>query len=307
MSQKTIYRNFLFISLTGLVIFSCTSIKQNTMNRQNAFDWQGHRGARGLVPENTIPAMYKAIDLGATTLEMDVVITKDKQVILSHEPFFNHEIASKPDGTAVTIQEEKQLNIFKMSYAATQRYDVGLRGNARFPQQQKIAITKPLLLQVIDSADAYARQQHKPLPFYNIETKTQAATDGVFHPDPKTFVDLLIAVIQNKKIADRVTIQSFDIRTLQYLHQQYPAIPTVLLIEGDDKRNLQQQLSALGFTPYAYSPHYSLVNAAMVAECKKQNMQLIPWTVNNLNEMKRLRELGVKGIISDYPNLFYFP
>lgn len=307
MSYQSAYRNLLVILLTGLVLFSCIPIKQNKMNRNYSFDWQGHRGARGLVPENTIPAMYKAIDLGATTLEMDVVITKDKQVLLSHEPFFNHEIASKPDGNAVTIQEEKQLNIFQMSYAATQRYDVGLRGNARFPKQHKMAITKPLLLQVIDSADAYARQQHKPLPFYNIETKTQATTDGVFHPDPKTFVDLLVSIIQHKKITDRVTIQSFDIRTLQYLHEQYPAIPTALLIEGDDKRSLQQQLSELGFTPYAYSPHYSLVNAAMVADCKKQNMQLIPWTVNNLDEMKRLRKLGVNGIISDYPNLFYFP
>ncbi|WP_051408685.1 glycerophosphodiester phosphodiesterase family protein [Sediminibacterium sp. C3] len=277
------------------------------MNRNYSFDWQGHRGARGLVPENTIPAMYKAIDLGATTLEMDVVITKDKQVLLSHEPFFNHEIASKPDGNAVTIQEEKQLNIFQMSYAATQRYDVGLRGNTRFPQQQKMAITKPLLLQVIDSADAYAKQQKKALPHYNIETKTQPSTDGIFHPDPKTFVDLLVSVIQNKKITNRVTIQSFDIRTLQYLHQQYPSIPAVLLIEGEDKRSLDQQLSELGFTPFAYSPHFSLVNAAMVADCKKQNMQLIPWTVNNLDEMKRLRKLGVNGIISDYPNLFYFP
>ncbi|MEO0066867.1 MAG: hypothetical protein RI983_2193 [Bacteroidota bacterium] len=307
MNQNIYYRTLLGTFIAGLIIFSCTSAKQNKMNRNYSFDWQGHRGARGLVPENTIPAMYKAIDLGATTLEMDVVITKDKQVILSHEPFFNHEIASKPDGTAVTIQEEKQLNIFQMSYAATQRYDVGLRGNERFPKQQKMAITKPLLLQVIDSADAYAKQLKKVLPYYNIETKSQPSTDGVFHPDPKTFVDLLIAVIQNKKIADRVTIQSFDIRTLQYLQQQYPAIPTVLLIEEDDKRSLDQQLSVLGFIPYAYSPHYSLVNAAMVAECMKLNMKLIPWTVNNLAEMKRLRELGVDGIISDYPNLFYAP
>lgn len=307
MSYQLINRNLLVILFAGLIVLSCTSIKQNKMERNYSFDWQGHRGARGLVPENTIPAMYKAIDLGASTLEMDVVITKDKQVILSHEPFFNHEITSKPDGAPVSIQEEKQLNIFQMSFAATQRYDVGLRGNARFPQQQKIPVTKPLLLQVIDSADAYARQQHKALPFYNIETKTQPATDGIFHPDPKSFVDILVAVIQNKKITDRVTIQSFDIRTLQYLHQQYPVISTVLLIEGDDKRTLQQQLADLGYIPYVYSPHYSLVNAAMVAECKKHNMQLIPWTVNNLAEMKRLRLLGVNGIISDYPNLFYFP
>ncbi len=307
MIQNLHYR-YLFLFFFSIILMdACTPIKQNKMNRNYSFDWQGHRGARGLVPENSIPAMYKAIDLGATTLEMDVVITKDKQVILSHEPFFSHEITTNPNGTAVTIQEEKKLNIFQMSYAATQRYDVGLRGNARFPQQHKMAVKKPLLLQVIDSADAYAIQQKKALPYYNIETKSHPSTDGVFHPDPKSFVDLLVAVIQNKKITDRVTIQSFDIRTLQYLHQQYPDIPTVLLIESEDKRTLQDHLAALGYTPYAYSPHYSLVNAVMVAECKKLNMQLIPWTVNNLKEMKRLRELGVNGIISDYPNLFYFP
>ena len=97
----------------------------NQHNNIKTFDWQGHRGARGLVPENTIPAMLKAIDLGAVTLEMDAVITADKQVILSHEPFFNHEITTKPDGTLVSKTEEKQLNIYTMSYAATQRFDVG--------------------------------------------------------------------------------------------------------------------------------------------------------------------------------------
>ncbi|MCY7329566.1 MAG: glycerophosphodiester phosphodiesterase, partial [Saprospiraceae bacterium] len=91
------------------------------------FDLQGHRGCRGLMPENTIPAMLRAVDLNVNTLEMDVVITADGQVILSHEPFFNHEITTKPDGTPVTGVEEKQLNIYKMTYAQTTRYDVGLR------------------------------------------------------------------------------------------------------------------------------------------------------------------------------------
>lgn len=271
------------------------------------FDWQGHRGARGLVPENTIPAMIKAIDLGAVTLEMDAVITADKQVILSHEPFFNHEITTKPDGTAVSKAEEKQLNIYTMSYATTQRYDVGLKGNTRFPQQQKMAATKPLLLDVIEAADQYALSKNKPLPFYNIETKSQPSTDNQYHPSPKEFVDLLVAVIKHKKISDRVTVQSFDIRTLQYLHQQYPSIATVLLIEDYNKKTLNAQLQELGFTPTVYSPHYSLVNEAMVKDCKLKGMRLVPWTVNDLATMKNLRALGVNGIISDYPNLFYFP
>lgn len=297
------------IFIMGVIIgfFSCNSTKMNQQNKMTQFDWQGHRGARGLVPENTIPAMIKAIDLGAVTLEMDAVITADKQVILSHEPFFNHEITTKPDGTPVSKEEEKQLNIYTMSYAATQRYDVGLKGNPRFPQQQKMAITKPLLLDVIEAADQYALSKNKPLPFYNIETKSQPSTDNQYHPSPKEFVDLLVAVIKHKKISDRVTVQSFDIRTLQYLHQQYPSIATVLLIEDYNKKTLIEQLQELGFTPTVYSPHHSLVNEALVKECKAKKMKLVPWTVNDLATMKRLRSLGVDGIISDYPNLFYFP
>ncbi|TAD92912.1 MAG: glycerophosphodiester phosphodiesterase, partial [Bacteroidetes bacterium] len=102
--------------------------KSNVMvNEAARFDLQGHRGCRGLLPENTIAAMLKAIDLGVTTLEMDVVITADSQVVLSHEPFFNHEISTKPNGNQVTEAEEKDLNIYKMGLAQVQAYDVGLR------------------------------------------------------------------------------------------------------------------------------------------------------------------------------------
>lgn len=294
--------------ISGMILlYSCTSTKMNQLINSNSFDWQGHRGARGLVPENTIPAMYKAIDLGAVTLEMDVVVTADKQVILSHEPFFNHEITTKPDVSPVSKAEEKQLNIYTMSYAATQRYDVGLKGNPRFPQQQKMEATKPLLLDVIEAADQYALAKNKALPFYNIETKSLKETDRLYHPAPKEFVDLLVAIIKHKKIINRVTVQSFDIRTLQYLHQQYPTIATVLLIEGDNKKTISAQLQELGFIPTTYSPHHSLVNADLVKECKVKGMKLVPWTVNDLPTMQKLRAMGVDGIISDYPNLFYFP
>src|SRR6187551_2069349 len=97
------------------------------------FDKQGHRGCRGLMPENTIPAMLKAIDLGVTTLEMDVVFTKDKVAILSHEPFFNHDITTTPGGQFITQKEERTFNIFQLNLAETQKYDVGLKPNPRFP------------------------------------------------------------------------------------------------------------------------------------------------------------------------------
>lgn len=275
-----------------------------------SFDKQGHRGCRGLMPENTIPAMLHALDLGVTTLEMDVVFTKDSVAILSHEPFFNHEISSVFAVNYATRYEpvpeakEKSYNIFKMTFAETQQYDVGMKPHPRFPQQQKMAVTKPRLADLFDSVRTYMMTRRKPFPYYNIETKTQPATDNIFHPAPEAFVDMLMKVIDEKQVADFVTIQSFDIRTLQYLHKIRPAISTALLIEDYDKRSLEDQLKKLGFTPSIYSPHYSLVTQPLLDKCHGQNIKVIPWTVNDKKEIERLKAMGVDGIISDYPNLF---
>src|SRR5688572_22072486 len=116
-----------------------------------SFDAQGHRGCRGLMPENTFQAMKEALDLGVTTLEMDIVFTKNMQPVLSHEPFFNHEITTKPDGTYVTEAEERSLNIYKMSYEEVKTYDVGLKPHPRYPHQKKLAACKPLLSDLLDS------------------------------------------------------------------------------------------------------------------------------------------------------------
>ena len=167
------------------------------------FDKQGHRGCRGLMPENTIPAFRKAIQLGVTTLEMDAVITKDKRVILSHEPFFNHEITTKSDGSFIKEEEEKLFNIYEMTYEQTMQFDFGLKAHPRFPQQHKIKVSKPLLTDVIDFAESYTKELSIPFVQYNIETKCLPDTDTVFHPQPEEFVELLIQVIFEKKIKAR--------------------------------------------------------------------------------------------------------
>lgn len=269
-----------------------------------AFDKQGHRGCRGLMPENTLPAMLKAIDLGVTTLEMDAVITADERVILSHEPFFNHDITTKADGSFVTAADEKSLNIFKMSFAETQTFDVGLKPHPRFPRQEKTKATKPLLSEVFDDVEAYIKLKGVAPVFYNIETKCQPATDNIYHPAPEKFVDLLIEVIRRKKLEDRVIIQSFDYRTLRILHQKYPGIKTAALVEDYDKKRVEDQLKELGFVPTIYSPHYSLVTDELIRRCHDQQMRIIPWTVNDLPNISKLKAMGVDGIISDYPDLF---
>lgn len=291
------------LALTILLVIGCHTARQIQMNLP-LFDKEGHRGARGLMPENTIPAMMKGLDLGVTTLEMDAVITKDKQVILSHEPFFNHEITTKPGGGFIDEKDEKSFNIFTMTFAETQQYDVGIKPHPRFPQQEKIKASKPLLSAVIDNAEAYVLLKHLPKPFYNIETKSQPVTDNIYHPAPQEFVSLLMNVILEKKVEDRVIIQSFDPRTLQIIHQKYPFMKTALLIEDFDKRGVEVQLAQLGFIPAIYSPAYSLVNEPLLQTCHQKKMKVIPWTVDDKKEIERLKLLGVDGIITDYPNLF---
>lgn len=293
---------------------ACISTKKmnnnnNTLQKppsevSGVFDTQGHRGCRGLMPENTIPAMINALGIGVVTLEMDAVITKEKEVILSHEPFFNHEITTKADGSFINEKEEKHYNIYTMTFEETQQFDVGLKPHPRFPQQQKIALHKPRLADVFDSVKKYMNTAKRPFPFFNIETKSMPATDNLFHPAPAEFVELLMKVIKEKEMERYVIIQSFDFRTLQYLHQHYPAIQSAMLIEDHDKRTLAEQITALGFTPTIYSPAFILVNEELVKKCKQQNIKVIPWTVNDKPMIEKLKKMGVDGIISDYPNLF---
>jgi glycerophosphoryl diester phosphodiesterase len=294
------------IGVITFLTLSCMTAKvpHSDSFGNTTFDKEGHRGCRGLMPENTIPAMIKAIDLGVTTLEMDASISKDKEVFLSHEPFFNHEITTKPDGGFIAESEERGYNMFQMNYAEIKKYDVGLKVHPRFLQQQRVHAYKPLLSEMFDSVIAYCLQRNVPVPQFNIETKTNTKTDGIFHPGPEEFVDLLISVIQSKKLEDKVIIQSFDIRTLQYLHQKYPTFKTALLIEDFDKKPFALQLRDLGFIPNIYSPADILVTDLLVKQCRDAGIQIIPWTVNDLPRMQLLKNMGVHGIISDFPNLF---
>jgi glycerophosphoryl diester phosphodiesterase len=296
-----------------IFLFSCSSNKKMTTNNNEVkippsggggADKQGHRGCRGLMPENTIPAMVHALDLGVTTLEMDISISKDKKVFLSHEPFFNHEITTKPDGSFIDEKDEKNYNLYLMNYDSIKKYDVGMKPHPRFPQQQKMKATKPLLADVFATIKQEMMTRKRPYPFFNIETKTQLATDNIYHPAPSEFVELLMKVIKENAMEDFVIIQSFDFRTLQYLHQHYPTIKTAMLIEDFDKRTLEEQIKVLGFSPTIYSPAFVLVNDNLIKKCHLQDIQVIPWTVNDKAKMAELKTLGVDGIITDYPNLF---
>jgi glycerophosphoryl diester phosphodiesterase len=256
------------------------------------------------MPENTWPAMKKALDLGVTTLEMDVVFTKNKEAVLSHDQWFSHEITTKPDGTYIGEREERKFNIYWMSYEEVKGFDVGMKPHPRFPEQEKMKVVKPLLKDIIDSVKEYMKTSARAFPYFNIETKCTPMGDKVFHPEPSEFVDLLMAVINEKQIEEHVIIQSFDFRTLRYLHEKYPEMKTSMLIEDFDKRGLDEQLKDLAFVPSIYSPAFELVNDKLVKKCHQQNIKVIPWTVNDKETIDKLKKMGVDGQISDFPNLF---
>lgn len=266
------------------------------------FDLQGHMGARGLMPENTVGGMLRALDLGVNTLNIDVVITKDRQPVLSHEPYFNHEISLTPAGKEISLKDEKKYNIFKMNYEEVKKFDVGSKTHSRFPGQQKYKAYKPLLAEVIDSAEAYAKLTKRAKPFYNIETSLIRKGDVEFQPEASEFVELIMDVVNQKKIAKRVMIQSIDVRTLQYLHEKYPKIKTSLII--DEKVEFDKNIENLGFKPTVYSPYYVLVGKGLVDRCHAMGIKIIPWTVNSVKELNYLMDLGVDGVITDFPNIF---
>lgn len=266
------------------------------------FDWQGHRGARGLLPENSIPAFLKAVDLGVSTLELDVVVSKDQQLIISHEPFFSHIICLDQQGQAIDSAQELSLNIYEYTAAEIQAFDCGSVGHPGFPEQQKMKVYKPTLEQAIQAVEKYIQENNRAPVNYNIETKSSPEGDDVYHPQPAKFAELLHNSLKSLGILERVFIQSFDIRTLQAFKKLDEGVPLVLLVGNEE--SLADNIQRLGFTPSVYSPFYQRLTWNEIQEAHQLGMKVIPWTVNEIKDMRRLREMGVDGIISDYPDRF---
>lgn len=261
------------------------------------FNLQGHRGARGFLPENTIPSFLLAAEQGADTIEMDVVVSSDSQVVVSHEPWMSARICSHPDGSPVTEEEEAVLNLFRMTAAEISAFDCGSRGHPDFPEQKPIAVHKPLLREALSVLET----EYDGTLGYNIEIKSRPESDGVHHPVVSDFAALLYAVVSDAGTVDRTTFQSFDPRALEVLHGINPEATLALLVSNQD--SLEANLARLSFLPQIYSPHHELVDAELVDQVHSRGMIIIPWTVNDQADMLRLLEIGVDGFITDYPSL----
>jgi glycerophosphoryl diester phosphodiesterase len=265
------------------------------------FDLQGHRGARGLVPENTIPAFRRALGLGVTTLEMDVVVSADGVVVVSHEPWMAQAKCLAPDGAPIPADEARAHRIYEMSYEQIAAYDCGRRLED-FPEQEPVSAPKPRLRDVLEMAENYVDTHDRGPVFYNIETKSRPDWDGTLHPEPEAFVRRVLAVVTAAGVAPRTTIQSFDPRTLEAAHRQNATVRTALLVGTAGNPGLDDNLSTLSFVPDIYSPNAELVDDALVSAVHDRALALIPWTVNDPDAMTRLVRLGVDGLITDYPD-----
>lgn len=286
-------RYFSLIILT--LIMSC----QNT-GQQN-IDIQGHRGARGNLPENSIPAMLYAIDAGVSTLELDVVVTADSQIVVSHEPWMSSTICLYPDGQPISAEEDMSLNIFKMTLEEVQSFDCGSVIHPQFPEQNPIEVNKPLLSDLLDACEQFVEKDNMKAVNYNIEIKSHPDGDGLYHPTIDVFSELVIKVIDSSIPKYRYNIQSFDVRTLQYIHKTHPDITLSYLIGDMGGKPLSALVDDLGFVPPIISPYYPLVDQTFMDEAVNLGTSVIPWTVNDKDIMKNLVSIGVDGIITDYP------
>ncbi|MBI5276792.1 MAG: glycerophosphodiester phosphodiesterase [Burkholderiales bacterium] len=279
-----------------------------------AFDLQGHRGARGLLPENTLPAFERALQLGVSTLELDIGVTADGVVVVSHDPYLNPNFTRDANGQ--WLAGPRGPLVRSLTAAQLQTYDVGRLqpGTAyanTFSQQQPRDGTRiPTLAQVFELVEARGASQVR----FNIETKLSPA-----QPDdtvaPEAMVQALLKVVRDAGMANRVSVQSFDWRTLKIAKALEPAIPTVCLNNANSVRDpkwtaglnlaghgdsVPRLVKAAGCS--TWSPNAATLDEAKVREALALGLQVVPYTVNEPADMDRLAGWGVTGLITDYPD-----
>jgi glycerophosphoryl diester phosphodiesterase len=287
-----------------------------------AFDLQGHRGARGLAPENTIPAFETALKIGVTTLELDTGMTKDDVLVVSHDSYLNPEHTRGPDGKFL---KEQGPAIRSLTFDELQAYDVGriqpgTAYAARFPTQKGADNVRiPKLTDVFDLVQRNGADHIR----FNIETKLTPFS-GADTPDPETFAAALVKAIADAALTKRASIQSFDWRTLMAAKRIAPDVDRVCLtIQSPGEDNIRRNLpgpspwtAGLDIDDYngsvprlvkaadcaVWSPYYRNLTAALVKEAHDLGLRVIPWTVNEMADLELIYQTGIDGIISDYPD-----
>ncbi len=267
------------------------------------FDVQGHRGCPSLLPENTIASFIKAVEIGVSTLELDVVISKDRKVVVSHEPYLNRKICLDPNGKK--IKKNKNFNLFTMPYAEIKKCDCGTLRHPDFVNQENSFQYKPLLEEVIHAVKNYCLVKGIELPVFNVEIKSNSKKVGISQPPVAEFCKLVMDVLQQNLPLQHYYLQSFDVATLQFIKANYPDVKIAFLVMGYVKKtnaSFKKEMKKLGFYPEIYSCYYPILSKKLIKELHSKDIAVIPWTVNEEGDMKDLIQMQVDGIITDYPN-----
>ncbi|MBP5317345.1 MAG: glycerophosphodiester phosphodiesterase [Bacteroidales bacterium] len=284
-----------------LLIMACALMA--ACSHKPVIDVQAHRGGAGLMPENTISAMKNALDLGVNTLEFDLHLSKDGDVVVSHDSYFHPRYSIRPDGTPVMDDEPKEY-LYTMSYDSIAKYEVGLRTVTRWPTQKKIHEVKPLASELIDVCEAYAKEIGLKPVNYNIEIKSWPGDgEGTLWPDYKVFCDTCVPLLLSKNLGDRLIVQCFDVRALNDMHAKWPQLTLSYLTEAEEGGDIEKLLGNLDFKPQWWSPEASVVTPENVAWCHSHGIGVVPWTVDNPDMMRHLVDCGVEAIISNYPDI----
>ncbi len=234
---------------------------------------------------------------------MDLQMTKDKKIVVSHDAYLNSLFILTPEGDTMTKADGRSRLIYNMTYDSLAKYDVGSKPHPDFPEQKNIPAKRPLLSVLIDSVEAYAKRKGHT-NHYNIELKTNPKFDGKYYPSLAEYVDSAMNIIERKGIAPRTMIQSFDVRALRIVHKKWPKIEISYLVGAKDKQPVEGYIKDLGFKPDIFSPNYHLCTAERVKAFHEKGIRVIPWTPNTVEEMQKLKDMGVDGEITDYPNLY---
>jgi glycerophosphoryl diester phosphodiesterase len=302
--MKNQIRVMMITGLAAFVFGACKTAGKSVAGSKGypAFFKVGHRGTRGLMPENTIPAMEKGIEVGANTVELDVHISRDGQVLVYHDESFNPDYTSMPDGSDIPKDQRKKYTFYQMDYPEIRKFIIGRKDYPAFPQQQRMDCYTPLLGEMIDSVEAFTKSHHLPDVYWLVEIKSKEKTDGFEQPVPEEYIKILMPVLDSKHLGKRLIVQSFDMRPLQVIHRLRPDISLGFLTD-DKNATFDDNIARLGFIPAFYNPNYHLVTATLVKQCHDKQILIEPWTVETPDIMQQMKALGVDGIITDYPNL----
>jgi len=254
----------------------------------------GHRGCRGIMPENTLEGFKQALTYNIDGIEWDVVVNKDKQLVISHEEVMDKSYCLNPDGSE--IKNEAKNNLYRMSQKEIQQFDCGSKVYSKFPEQKKIKTYKPLVQEAFEKIDF----KGKTILF---EIKSEEKLYQTHQPKPKEYVSIILKEVENFKYKEQIVFMCFDAKILELLHQKAPEYRLVFLHEGIGK-SANKLLGKLTFKPYALGIYSKFITEKIVAESHKKGVKVFAWTVNKEKEFKRLLGTKLDGIITDYPNVF---